>query len=76
MTQLIILTVGMIALGSFIYFVKFKNKEKPKDGIKRNNPSDYFIDYVNLKLYWTSIAFIVFGVFILIAIIIIEIIFS
>ena len=62
----------MIAIGAFIYIYKYKDKEKPKIGIKRDNPSDYFKDYLNLKLYWASISFIVFGIIILIAILIIE----
>lgn len=48
----------MIAIGTFIYLFKFKNKEKPKIGIKRDNPSDYYKNYFNLNLYWLSIAFI------------------
>ena len=66
----------MIFTGSFIYLFKYKNKEKPKVGIKRDNPSDYFKDYLNLKLYWASIAFIIFGFIILAAILIIELIFN
>ncbi len=73
MIQLIVLSVIMIAIGLFIYITKYRNKEKPKGGIKRDNPADYFKDYANLKLYWTSIAFIFFGSTVLIAILIIEI---
>jgi hypothetical protein len=65
----------MIATGTFIYITKYKNKGKPKVGIKREKSSDYFKDYLNLKLYWASIAFIVFGITILFAIIILELVF-
>lgn len=75
MGQLIALLIIMIATGTFIYITKYKNKEKPKVGIKREKSSDYFKDYLNLKLYWASIAFIVFGGIILLAIIILEIVF-
>ncbi len=66
----------MIAVGVFIYATKYKNKEKPIVGIKREKASDYFRDYHNLKLYWASIAFIVFGGVMLLAIIIIEFVFG
>lgn len=66
----------MIAIGAFIYISKYKNKGKPKIGIKRDKLSEYFKDYIDLKSYWTSIAFIVVGVTILIAILIIELVFS
>lgn len=75
MGQLIALSMIMIAIGIFIYVTKYKNKEKPKVGIKREKSSDYFKDYLNLKLYLASIIFIVFGVTILLAIIILEIVF-
>lgn len=75
MGQLIALSIIMIAIGIFIYVTKYKNKEKPKVGIKREKSSDYFKDYLNLKLYLASIIFIVFGVTILLAIIILEIVF-
>ena len=76
MGQIITLLIIMIAIGTFIYLFKFKNKEKPKIGIKRDNPSDYYKNYFNLNLYWLSIAFIFFGIFNLIALLIIEIIFD
>ena len=76
MGQIITLLIIMIAIGTVIYTTKYKNKEKPKIGIKREKSSDYLKDYLNLKLYWVSIAFIVFGVTILISILIIEIIFG
>jgi hypothetical protein len=41
-------------------------------GIKRDNPSDYLKDYAGLKLYWTSIGFIILGTSVLIALLIIE----
>ncbi len=75
MKQLIALLIIMISIGAFIYLTKYKNKEKPKVGIKREKSSDYFKDYLNLKLYWSSILFIVFGVTILFVIIILEIVF-
>jgi hypothetical protein len=76
MGELITVLIIIIAIGSFIYISRYKNKEKPKIGVKRDKPSDYFKDYINLKLYWASIAFIVFGVTILISVLIIKIIFS
>ena len=76
MGQLIVLLIIMIATGTFIYIAKYKNKEKPKVGIKREKSSEYLNDYINLKLYWVSIAFIFFGTLILLAIIILEIVFS
>lgn len=76
MGEIITLLIIMIATGTFIYITKYKNKEKPKVGIKREKPSEYFKDYLNLKLYWVSIAFIVIGCTILLAIIILEIVFS
>ncbi|CAM3543717.1 hypothetical protein [Flavobacterium chungbukense] len=74
MAQIIILLLLMIAIGVFIYITKYKDG-KPKVGIKRNNYSDYFKDYSSLKLYWTSICFIFFGIAMLIAILILEIVF-
>ncbi len=76
MGQLIVLLIIMIATGTFIYIAKYKNNEKPKVGIKREKSSEYLKDYINLKLYWVSIAFIFFGTLILLAIIILEIVFS
>lgn len=62
----------MISLGVIIYTLKYKNKEKPKIGIRRENKSEYVKDYWNLKLYFGSIAFIIIGIVLLIAIILIE----
>lgn len=76
MTQLVSLLILMITLGVIVYVTKYRNKEKPKVGNKREKTSDYFKDYLNLKLYWASIVFIVFGVTILLAIIVIELVFS
>jgi hypothetical protein len=76
MGQIITLLIIMIAIGAFIYLFKFKNKEKPKIGIIRDNPSDDYKNYFNLNLYWLSIAFLFIGIFNLIAILIIEIIFD
>lgn len=75
MIGLIITLLTLILVGSLIYFLRFRNKEKPKVGVKRNNFSEYIKDYGELKLYWGSIALIVFGVIILIAIGIIELAF-
>jgi hypothetical protein len=76
MIQLISFLILIIATGVFIYITKYKNKEKPKVGIKREESLNYFKDYLNLKLYWVSIAFIVFGITILLAIIILELLFN
>lgn len=75
MAQLIILLLILISVGSLIYFFRFRNKEKPKVGVKRNDFSEYLNDYAELKLYWTSIAFIVVGIVVLIGIGIIELVF-
>lgn len=75
MLQLIIVLLLMIALGLFIYIYKYMGKEKPKVGIKRDNWADYCKDYLNLKLYWTSIGFILMGSIVLIAILIMELLF-
>ena len=76
MAQLIFFIIIMIVIGVTIYIFKYKNKEKPKIAIKRNYPSYYFKDYLNLKLYLTQIAYIVFGVIILITILILELFFE
>ena len=76
MAELIIILLILILVGSFIYFFRFRNKEKPKVGLKRNNFSEYVKDYTELKLYWTSIAFIVVGIVVLIAIGIMELAFA
>lgn len=75
MLQLIIFLLLMNVLALFIYLYKYKGKEKPKVGIKRDNWADYCKDYLNLKLYWTSIGFILIGSIVLIAIIIMELLF-
>ena len=72
MTEIILILLALILVGSIIYFFRYRNKEKPKVGIKRNNFSEYLKDYAELKLYWTSISFIVFGIVVLIAIVIME----
>jgi hypothetical protein len=75
MIELIITLLILVLVGSLIYFLRFRNKEKPKVGVKRNNFSEYIKDYGELKLYWGSIALIIFGVIVLIAIGIIELAF-
>ncbi|WP_291276196.1 hypothetical protein [Flavobacterium sp.] len=76
MIGLIITLLALILVGSLIYYFRFFNKEKPKVGVKRNNFSEYVKDYAELKLYWTSIAFITVGIVVLIAIGIIELVFD
>lgn len=76
MLQLIVVLIIIILTGAVIYILKYKGKEKPRVGIKRDNKSDYLKDYINLKLYWTSILFIVFGSSILLAMLIITYLFS
>lgn len=73
MIELAFLSILMIAIGVSIYTIKYRNKEKPKMGMKRDIPSDYLKDYASLKLYGTSIALIIFGSSVLIALVIIEI---
>lgn len=74
MLQLILMLISMIIIGASIYYSKYRNKEKPKVGIKRENISDYLKDYYNLKLYYMSIAFMFFGASVLIAILIIDLV--
>jgi hypothetical protein len=75
MLELIIVLLLMITLGLFIYIYKYMGKEKPKIGIKRDNLVNYYKDYFNLKLYWTSKGFILMGSILLIAIVIMELLF-
>ena len=75
MTQLIAVLVLIAVTGLLIYIIRFKGKEKPIAGIKRENLKEYSKDYWNLKLYWTSIMFMIVGTVSLVAILILEIIF-
>lgn len=75
-TQIILILLAMTVIGAAIYIIRHKDKGKPKAGIKRDNNSEYFQDYINLKLYWTSLGFIFLGVTLLIVILILELIFS
>jgi heme/copper-type cytochrome/quinol oxidase subunit 2 len=75
MIELILMLITSILVGSLIYFFRFRNKEKPQVGVKRNNFSEYYKDYMALELYWSSICLIVVGVVDLLAIGIIELIF-
>ena len=75
MIELILMLITSILVGSLIYFFRFRNKEKPKVGVKRNNFSEYHKDYMGLDLYWCSICLIFVGVVGLLAIGIIELIF-
>lgn len=75
MGELIFVCLFMIAVGSLVYIKKYKNNGKPEAGIKRDNLLDYCKDHSNLKLYWTSMLFIVLGVIVLLAILILELVF-
>ncbi|MFD2940060.1 hypothetical protein [Flavobacterium notoginsengisoli] len=75
MTQIIIISLFMMAIGAFIYIRKYKESGKPKVGVKRNNLSEYYNDYSNIKLYWSSIGLFFFGLINLIVILILELIF-
>lgn len=72
MIEIILTLVISILVGSLIYCFRYRNKEKPKVGIKRNNSTEYFKDYMELKLYWGTISLIVIGIIGLLAIVIIE----
>ncbi|RVT77587.1 hypothetical protein EOD40_07230 [Flavobacterium sufflavum] len=72
MREIILTLVILILVGSFIYFFRYRNKEKPKVGVKRKDSAEYFKDYMELKLYWGSISLIVIGIIGLLAIGIIE----
>lgn len=74
MIELIAILILMIIIGAYIYNSKYRNKEKPIIGIKRENNSDYFKDYLNLKLYFISIGFMIVGFTVLIAILIMELV--
>lgn len=76
MTGLILTLITSILVGSLIYFFRYRNKEKPKVGVKRNNFSEYHKDYMELQLYWGCICLIFIGVVGLIAIVITEWIFN
>jgi len=80
MAQIILILLAMIVIGAAIYIFRYKGKGKgkgkPKVGIKRDNNSEYFQDYINLKLYWTSLGFIFLGVTLLIVILILELVFT
>ncbi|KQO34432.1 hypothetical protein ASF10_01565 [Flavobacterium sp. Leaf82] len=75
MIELILTLITLSLVGTLIYLFRYRNKEKPKVGVKRNNSSEYFKDYIELKLYYGSIFLIVIGIVGLLAIVIIEIIF-
>lgn len=64
----------MILIGVTSYVYNYRNKEKPQVGIKRNSFYEYFVDYINLKKYHASIAFMAMGVAILLVIAIIELV--
>lgn len=76
MIQTIALALFSIALGIYFYVVKFKNKEKPKAGVKRENWMNYLKDYNDHKSYYTWIALIVFGAIVLASVLLIELTFE
>jgi len=75
MTEIIAILLTLIFVGGIIYFFRYRNKGKPKVGIKRNNFSEYLKDFTEFQLYWTSLSFIVLGIVVLIAILIVELAF-
>ncbi|MFD1605430.1 hypothetical protein ACFSJW_02425 [Flavobacterium artemisiae] len=74
MAQIILILLAMIVIGAAIYITRYKGKGKPKVGIKRDNNSEYFKDYINLKLYWTSLGFIFVGISLLLVIVVLELV--
>lgn len=72
MIELITISMIFFIVGYFIYSIRFRNKEKPKAGVKRNSNSEYLNDYLELKLYWGSIFLIIFGLTVLTIILLIE----
>lgn len=72
MIEVLVAVICLTLVGCLIYFLKYSNKEKPKSGIKRANFSEYFKDYMDLKLYWGSLFIIILGVVSLLSIIVIE----
>lgn len=71
--KIIVIPIIFIIIGTTIYTIKFYGKSKPKLGQQRNTLKEYFNDIFNFKLYYQSIIFIVIGVFLLFAFLIIEI---
>ena len=51
MIELILTAICLIVIGIAIHYFKFRKNGKPKIGIKRDNLSEYFNDYWELKLY-------------------------
>lgn len=76
MIQLILTAICLIVIGVVIHLIKFRKKGIPKVGIKRDNLSEYFNDYWELKLYWGSIMFILLGIIVLLSIVILELFFE
>ena len=75
MIELILASLTSILVGSLIYFFRYRKKEKPKVGVKRNDSAEYFKDYLKIKLYWGSLSLIFIGIIVLLAIGIIELTF-
>jgi hypothetical protein len=75
MIELILASLTSILVGSLIYFFRYRKKEKPKVGVKRNDSAEYFKDYLEIKLYWGSLSLIFIGIIVLLAIGIIELTF-
>lgn len=75
MCELIAIAVLGICVGFFIYRAQYGNKEKPKIGIKRESFKEYFSDYTAFDGYVRTIFMVVFGVIILLAVLILEIVF-
>jgi hypothetical protein len=49
MIEIILALVILILVGGLIYFFRYRNKEKPKVGVKRSNSTEYFKDYLELN---------------------------
>lgn len=75
MIELIITLLLSILLGSLVLLFKFRKKGKPKIGIKRNNFSEYFKDYIEINLYYGSLGLIIIGSICLITLGILELFF-
>lgn len=75
MIELIITLLISILVGGLILFFKFRKRGKPKIGIKRNDYSEYFKDYIEINLYYGSLGLLIIGSVCLIVLGILELFF-
>ncbi len=68
-----LLPLSILFLSYLMYIFFHKGKKKPIFGEKRTNTIEYITDYLNHRLYWSYIIFLIFGLLILISLLIIDI---